>query len=343
MQSKKFAEMRGRCNVIYEADIHLARDRIVLRLRRHSGGILTLERRSCRGDGTSFAQIVVISNLDSLREFASTDVCSEHLRTQYHAIERVCSEEAPIFPSSPIDCSEDVLDAIGRIQKCASEGELMVTTGAVLKHLGITSYTYKWVLADEKVRGIREQRCLIGCHPGWVHAYSRHRPCGNDVLLDYIKRRAAPAVGSEIEAYRQDRNLRLLSARYGFGSVLVCAAHPPGSSLFGVLQVGSRQIPPAGECALWRHRVLIRAIAGEILDWRVATVRDEAARATDLDHRELHVLRLLRNGRTACNVADNFGISERSVYLIFRKINQKLGVSHIARAVERASANGLIE
>jgi DNA-binding NarL/FixJ family response regulator len=110
-----------------------------------------------------------------------------------------------------------------------------------------------------------------------------------------------------------------------------------------MLQVGNDQPPPEGEGELLAHRLLLRAITEEMLDWRIAILRKEAARLIDLDSRELAVLRLLRNGRTACNVADSLGISQRSVYLIFQKINGKLGVSHIARSLEKVKINGLLE
>jgi DNA-binding CsgD family transcriptional regulator len=343
MQKANFDGPHESHATLFEADVHLVRDRVVLRLREHSGGALTLERGIWRADGSSLILIHAIDDQDTLRDFASADLYAEHLRVQYHSIESICAERRLSSLSTSLGYSSDVLDAIGRVGTCENEAELMAMVGAILKHLGIGSYAYRWIHADEKSKNVREQRCLIGCHPGWMHTYFRHQWYGKDALLDYARRKTAPTVGSEIEAYRQDRSLQLLCAKYGFSSILVCAAHPPASPLFGVLQVGNDRAPPAGEHALWKNRVLIRAIASEMLDWRVAALREEATRATDLDSREIAVLRLLRNGRTACNVADSLGISERSVYVIFRKINQKLGVSHIARAVERASANGLIE
>ncbi|CAE6871928.1 hypothetical protein R69746_08493 [Paraburkholderia aspalathi] len=98
-----------------------------------------------------------------------------------------------------------------------------------------------------------------------------------------------------------------------------------------------------GEGALWEHRVLLRALALALLDWRLATLRHEAENLFNLDQRELAALRMIRAGRTALNVADSLGVSERTAYAIFTKINAKLGAPNIGKAAETAAASGLVE
>jgi DNA-binding CsgD family transcriptional regulator len=343
MQKRNSGDSFRPYTILFDTSIHIARDRVALRLLEHSSERVTLERGIYRSDGTALIQVHAIDNQDSLLQCASSDLHYEHLRAQYHSIQYICSERR--FDSSR-DCltsPSGVIDAIGRVQACADEGELMALMKDIFRQLGIASYVYRWVLADRRARDFREQRCLLGCHPGWTHAHSRHPWHGSDALLDYARRSAAPAVGSEIERYTHTTSPQLMHANCGFRSVLVCAAHSPTTSLFGMLQVGNDQMPPQGEDTLWTHRVLIRAITEEILDWRVAAIRKAATQAMDLDSRELAVLRLLHNGRTACNVADNLGVSQRTVYLIFQRINQKLGASHIARSLEKATVNGLLE
>ncbi|PTB17038.1 hypothetical protein C9I57_30300 [Trinickia symbiotica] len=219
----------------------------------------------------------------------------------------------------------------------------MTIASRILTQLGGRCYTYRWLHVDQRAGAITGQRCLVGCQPGWVHAYIRHQWYRNDPFVDYARRNGGPALASEIDAVGDHQWANELADRYGFRSMLVCPAHPPSGALIGLLQVGNELQQSTGEPTLWQHRVLLRALADEILDWGIATQREEEASLLDLDQRELTVLRLLRAGRTACNVAENLGISERTAYVIFRKINQKLGVSHIARAVDAATARGLIQ
>ena len=219
----------------------------------------------------------------------------------------------------------------------------MEIANRVLSRLGGRSYTYRWLQLDDKTGAVTAQRCLVGCNPGWFHAYFKHQWYRNDPFVEYGRRNGTPAPSSDIVALGNDHWARDVAGRFGLRSSVICPAHPPSSSSFGLLQVGNELAPSEGEGALWKHRVLFRALAEELLDWGIARQRSDELSRVELDARELVALRLLRAGRTAIHVAENLGVSERTAYGIFRKINDKLGVSHIARAVEAAAERGLIE
>jgi DNA-binding CsgD family transcriptional regulator len=329
---------------LFETNVQIARDRIGLRLWRQSDALCVLERRLVRSDEVALTQILLIEDGDTLAEFAAADPYGEHLRAQYQSIDRERREQTQHQTDrKDRDRPVDPVEEIGRIEACQNEGELMTIAGRVVRQLGAQSYICHWLRVNEKTGGVAEYRCLIGCHPAWMHKYINRLWYRRDPFVEYAKRNAAPTVGSRINLSRDDCWLTSDAAEYGFRSSLVCPAHSRSSAWVGMLQVSNEQAQSKGEGTLWEHRVLLRALAAEMLDWRLAALRDEATNLFDLDQRELAALLMVRAGRTALNVADSLGVSERTAYAIFTKINGKLGTPNITKAAETAAASGLID
>ncbi|WP_233446752.1 helix-turn-helix transcriptional regulator [Paraburkholderia terrae] len=332
--------------VIFEVDVHVSRDRVLLRMRQTNATCL-LERQLIRRDGATFTQVLSIDEDDTLLEFVAADPYADHLRAQYQCIDRLYREQLANRSAQPESGQplRDPLDEICHIRASTNEGELMKIMGRVVPQLGGRSYTYRWLHVPDRTRAITDQRCLIGCHPGWMHAYISQQWYRKDPSLDYALRNSTSTLASDIEALGDDHRAKDVAARYGFRSAVVCPVHRPSGTVIGLLQIGNGLPQPEGERVLWqdRHRVLMRALADEVLNWHIDALRDEEASRVALDKREQAVLRLVRAGRTACNVADTLGVSERTVYDIFQKINRKLGVSHITRAVAMAIDKGLLD
>ncbi|MDR6412160.1 UNVERIFIED_ORG: DNA-binding CsgD family transcriptional regulator [Burkholderia sp. 1595] len=329
---------------LFEADVQIARDRVVLRLWRNSDALCVLERRLVRSDDVVLTQILSLEDGDALAEFAAADPYGDHLRAQYQSVDRERREQihhqtdrkARYRPVDPVE-------EIDLIDTCSNEAELMNIAGRVVGKLGGQSYVYHWLRVNEKTGGTDESRSLVGCHPAWLHRYINRLWYRRDPFLEYAKRNAASTVGSRIDLSNDDDSLMSHAVEYGFRSSLVCPAHSRSNAWVGVLQVSNEQPQPKGESALWKHRVLLRALALALLDWHLATLRHDATNLFNLDQRELAALRMVRAGRTALNVADSLGVSERTAYAIFTKINGKLGAPNITKAAETAVAIGLIE
>lgn len=333
-------------DALFDADVRILRDRVVLRLFEGRDSSCVLEHRVVRGDGTTLTQVLCLADGATLQEFATADPYGDHLRLQYQSIDRVHREQLSrcMAPQRPrLGDLDPIIEEIGRVRSCTSEGELMSIANRVLSRLEGRSYTYRWVQVDSKTDAVVSQRCLVGCNPGWFHAYFKYQWYRNDPFVEYGRRNGTPTRSSDIVALGNDHWARDVAGRFGLRSSVICPAHSPSSSSFGLLQVGNELAPHEGEGALWKHRVLFRALAEEMLDWGIARQRSDELSRAELDQRELAALRLLRAGRTAIHVAESLGISERTAYGIFRKINDKLGVSHIARAVDAAAERGLIE
>ncbi|MGF6641600.1 helix-turn-helix transcriptional regulator [Paraburkholderia sp. MM6662-R1] len=333
--------------MLFEAAMHVTRDRVALQLWRNPDMSCVLERQLVRADGVTMTQILLAADRDTLQEFIAADPYGEHLRPQYESLCRIHREQLESQSGRPAARQRpcDPLDQIGRVRGCPNEAELMAIISGVLLPLGAQSYTYRWLHVDERTGAIDGQRCLIGCHPGWIHAYISHQWYRTDPVIEYARKNGALILAGDIESFGDDGRAREAAAQYGFRSAIVCPAHRPSGTLIGLLQAGNELPQPEGERVLWqdRSRALLRSLTEEILEWRIVAQREEEASRIDLDPRERIVLRLVRAGRTACNVADSLGLSERTVYDIFKKINRKLGVSHITRAAAMATDKGLIE
>lgn len=333
------------CEVLFDADVRVLRDRVILRLTRGSGVPCVLEHRLIRGDGTVFSQALALPDSATFKEFAAADPYGDHLHAQYESTGRILREQVGrgMVQRQILRDELDALGEIGTIASSTSEAEVITIASRVLSQLGGRSYTYRWLQIDDRSGAVVAQRCLVGCHPAWVHTYIKRQWYRKDPFVEYARRNGAPALGRNIASLGDDHWGRDVAGSFGFRSAVVCPAHPPSGSVIGLLQVGNELPAIQGEQILWQHRVLFRALAEEMLDWGIARQRSEEVSRVDLEPRELIALRLLRAGRTACHVAESLGVSERTAYGIFRKINDKLGVSHIARAVEMAAERGLIE
>ena len=330
--------------ILFDADVQIARDHVVLRLWRDSDAFCVLERRLVRNDDVVLTQVLSLEDGDALAEFAAADPYGDHLRAQYQSIDRERREQIrPQTDRNARNSEVDPVEEIGLIDACSNEGELMAIAGRVVTQLGGQSYIYHWLRVNEKTGGVDEHRWLIGCHPAWLHKYINRLWYRLDPFLEYGKRNAAPTVGSRIDLGSDDYWLMNDAVEYGFRSSLICPAHSRSNAWVGVLQVSNEKPQAQGEGVLWEHRVLLRALALALFDWRLATLRHEAENLFNLDQRELAALRMVRAGRTALNVADSLGVSERTAYAIFTKINAKLGTPNIGKAAETAAASGLVE
>lgn len=89
--------------------------------------------------------------------------------------------------------------------------------------------------------------------------------------------------------------------------------------------------------------MLFRLIANELLDWHARQIRRDAARSLALTERETGILRLLRSGYTAHNIAKELSVAVPTVYGYYKRLNEKFSVNHISLTVKRAATLGLLD
>ncbi|SMG61265.1 regulatory protein, luxR family [Paraburkholderia susongensis] len=134
----------------------------------------------------------------------------------------------------------------------------------------------------------------------------------------------------------------LAASENGFRSGIVVPAHTSVPQRMGVLYIGSDEIQEIGERRLIANRLYFRALAIELLDWFIGVAKREVREAIDITDMDLRVLSYLKSGFIADDVARELDVSIQTVYGYFRKIKDKIGVSHISEAVKFAEANDLL-
>ncbi|MBC8751626.1 MULTISPECIES: helix-turn-helix transcriptional regulator [Paraburkholderia] len=186
-------------------------------------------------------------------------------------------------------------------------------------------------------------RFLIGCRPEWCQLYNANRWYLTDPCLEYARSNTAPVLGSAlpIRTAGQKRMLEV-AAEYGFRSGYLIPAHTSENGRIGILYLGSDRPPEKAEPQFHEARPFFRALALELLEWSSGALREEALQTTGLTQDEVRLLGLVKTGFTAAEIATELRVSSMTVYRQFQRINEKLGVGRITRAVKFAEEHGLL-
>lgn len=331
--------------IVYEGVDRVGRDEVTLRLRRGGGEFFTLERRLVRAGGVTVTQVFPVGSGSALHDFASADPYGGSLQGSYMALrQRYLSERGRRTAVQRSVTPGDFLDQIGAMEHCRHEAELLPIAQTVTRALGAEQYIFSWLVLDEKSGDVTEHRYLVGCDPAWLNKYIDHVWYMNDPLLEYAKRNATPVLSSRLDLYSDSHWLATEAAAHGFRNNLVCPVHAGTNSLLVMLQASNAEPREVGEGILWRNRRLLRVLASELLDWRLAGLRQQATSQFDLSEQEVKVLRMVHGGGTASNVAAVLDVSVKTVYgVVYPRINDKMGTSHINKAVATAVNCGLVE
>jgi len=337
--------------VVFEGGEQIGRDRVTLRLRCYSGAKFVLERQLVRVDGVTLTQVFTVENEAALHDFATADPYGDTLRATYQSIRQSYLVERDAGTTYRIanKSTVDIAGEINRIEHCQNEAELMAVAHAVTSALGATQYIFSRLILDDKSGDVIEYRYLVGCDPAWLNKYIDRVWYMNDPSLEYAKRNVTPALSSQLDLYSDGHWLPTEAAAHGFRNNLVCpvhvrANHGRTNSLVAILQASNGESKEAGEGVLWVNRLMLRALASELLDWHLTGQRQQATSEFGLDEQDLDVLRRLRSGGTAKNIAEALDLSVKTVYAsVYPKVNKKMGASHITNAVAMAVNCGLIE
>jgi DNA-binding CsgD family transcriptional regulator len=149
--------------------------------------------------------------------------------------------------------------------------------------------------------------------------------------------------GSQIEASTQGQKDMLASAHEnGFRSGFVVPVHTSDKGRIGVLYLGSEKSEAEGEQIFTANRMYFRSLAMELLDWSTRAAKSEVLLSHSITSKDLQVVSLLKNGFTAEDIAREMDVSVQTIYGNYKKIKDKVGVSHISEVVKFAEVNGLL-
>jgi hypothetical protein len=238
----------------------------------------------------------------------------------------------------------DVSQGIDQIIHAPDESALNQLMRDLVRPLGATSHIFATLLRDDELGNRVNHRFLIGCKPQLCQFYNGRKLYMNDPCIIYAKSSTAPVAMHDLQTTTtsQRRFLEDTFPQWGFRSGLVIPAHSGVSNRIGVLYVGSEAAPPEGNATLMKHRVMLRAIAMELLDWWCARIRAEAIEKHQLLDIDLHILTLQKQGFTSTAIAEELHVSSRTIHNKIKRMKEAFQVDSIAAAIKTATIYGLI-
>ncbi|WP_321938369.1 helix-turn-helix transcriptional regulator [Paraburkholderia sp. J8-2] len=233
--------------------------------------------------------------------------------------------------------------SVDDLQNAADEMELIPLVKRTVQTYGADWFVFVTLHPSDYSDSRSTYRFLIGCRPEWCQLYNANRWYLTDPCLEYARSNTAPVLGSVLPVQTAgQRRMLVVAAEYGFRSFYIVPVHTSERGRIGILYLGSEQAPEQMEPRFHDARPFYRALAMELLDWSSGAVREEALQTTGLTHEELRILRLVKAGFTATDIAAELKVSSITVYRQFQRINEKLGVARITAAVKFADEHDLL-
>ena len=186
-------------------------------------------------------------------------------------------------------------------------------------------------------------RYLVGCDLGLCYRYLKNKWFAIDPILSYALQNTSPILVSDIvNTSEGQRRMRRDAIEHGFRDGIAIPAHSR-SSLVGVLYLGTSEGLRQAKRSLESHRILMRALAMELLEWWNARRRTLSMIDFNLDQLDIELLRHASRHTTMREAADNLGISLYCTKKRYERLYKKLDAPSQRHAISRAIEAGLIE
>jgi DNA-binding CsgD family transcriptional regulator len=232
---------------------------------------------------------------------------------------------------------DSLMDAI----HSSDESDIFFCTKSIVEELGGKWFVFASLHPRDQSPDRITHRFLIGCLPSWCQAYNANMWYLNDPYLEYARTNTAPILGRDMKPQtRGQREMLEAASENGFRSTYVIPQHGSEKGRMGLLYIGSDEPAEIGEPKLAKERKNFRSLAGELLDWSSACIKNETIARYGFSVDEIKVLEYVKNGFGAGDIARDLGKSVWFVYDVFRGINKKIGVKHISSAVQFAGEHG---
>jgi DNA-binding CsgD family transcriptional regulator len=230
-----------------------------------------------------------------------------------------------------------------KLMAAEDDSELAECVRSLVIALGGESYVFVSLHPGDTTANRATHRFLIGCRPEWCQMYNANKWYMTDPFLEYARSNTEPITGSGIVTKTQgQRDMLTAACNNGFRSGIVVPAHTSDTERMGVLYIGSDDSEAVGEKRLTTQRLYFRALAQELLDWSTRRTKREVLAAHAITEKDLRVVGYVKDGFTAEDIAREMDVSVQTVYGNYKRIKDKLGVSHISEAVKFAEVNDLL-
>ena len=199
------------------------------------------------------------------------------------------------------------------IMEYRNTGELTEVMYQINELLGLSGSVFASFAREDESR--ESYRFINTMLPSWCQEYNAHAWYTIDPCLLYSLTHNEPALIKDLPLHSRGQRIMMETAKqYGLASGLVIPAHSPsGRSRMGVLYLVSDDPDYLNESALRHLRFVLRALAGELLDWWTRQIRSELLAGGELSAIERDVLRMTHDGLGSKEIATHLGLTKNAV------------------------------
>lgn len=237
--------------------------------------------------------------------------------------------------------SAEVLELLAGFSEADSPERALELLRRVLQMMGIESAVFLSAIKDDASR--TSIRSLLACDPRWTVEYSQVDWYDHDPWLRHAMESQTPIRGTELQIRPSERAFIETASTIGFASSLVVPAPTSfGSARFGVLVLGSSDASYFDCNGSPLVSIAARALAMEIHEWLLRTVRDDLLEVSGLTPVEIDLLRHEAAGHTSKMIAAEANVKPPTVDGWFQRVNAKLNAPDRRTAMRIARLYGLI-
>ena len=223
-----------------------------------------------------------------------------------------------------------------------NRGEFQSEVVAFTKRLGFETVSATVVI--DHLLGEAEFITVDNTPSAYKQAFQRLENGHRDPVMQHCKRQTMPIIWDQSTYVRDGQGAKWEEqARFGYRTGIALALHMPEGRHF-FLGVDRDRPVPADAAELTRVVADLQLFAVHAQDaaLRILVAASPAADAPSLTPRELETLRWTMEGKTAWEVGNLLGITERTAALHVNNATHKLGCVNKHQAVLKALRLGLI-
>jgi DNA-binding CsgD family transcriptional regulator len=179
--------------------------------------------------------------------------------------------------------------------------------------------------------------------PAYRQAFDNLAEARRDPVMQHCKHNSVPIVWDR-ETYRAAGQAHMweMQEAYGYGTGIALALHMPEGRHFVVGVDRDRALPKSAELARMVADLQLFAVYAQEAAQRVLIPAAPQPDVPNLTPREIETLRWTMEGKTAWEVGNILGITERTAVLHANNATHKLGTANKHQAVLKALRLGII-
>jgi DNA-binding CsgD family transcriptional regulator len=228
------------------------------------------------------------------------------------------------------------------VLECTNRGQFKNEVVAFARRLGFDTVTAMVVI--DHLLGQPEFIAVENTPAGYQEGYSDTDGAGRDPVMQHCRRHSMPIIWDQSTYTRNGQGpMWEEQARFGYRHGIAMALHLPDGRHFLMGVDRDKPLPTeSSEVTRIVADLQLFAVCAQDTAMRILTPPLAAPGAPSLTPRELEALRWTMDGKTAWEVGNLLGISERTAALHVNNATHKLGCINKHQAVLKALRLGLL-